>query len=65
MDSSPVGNFPIELFFRILDFLDPHEYSGLLIALAGTTASRATTIRIFDRLNSEWTRARSTSCHPN
>jgi hypothetical protein len=128
---------PIELFFRILDFLEPHEYSGLSctcryavtlvnrkldnpkeqkelwfgfdlnesralnkhyhpgrvvrldtlvtrerrnqgtsgnwscvggsrqIALARTTVSRTTTTLISDRLNSEWTLARSTSCHPN
>ena len=29
MSSSPLATLPIELFFRILDFLEPHEYSGL------------------------------------
>jgi hypothetical protein len=28
MDSSPLATLPLELIFRILDFLEPHEYSG-------------------------------------
>ncbi|KAM0712837.1 hypothetical protein Q7P35_000286 [Cladosporium inversicolor] len=29
MDSSPLGALPPELVFLILDFMQPHEYSGL------------------------------------
>jgi hypothetical protein len=28
MDSSPLNSLPTELIFRILDFIEPHEYSG-------------------------------------
>lgn len=28
MDSSPLATLPLELIFRILDFLEPHKYSG-------------------------------------
>ena len=29
MESSPLGALPPKLIFRILDFMEPHEYSGL------------------------------------
>ena len=28
MDSSPLATLSLELIFRILDFLEPHKYSG-------------------------------------
>jgi hypothetical protein len=28
MDSSPLATLPLELIFRILDFLEPRQYSG-------------------------------------
>lgn len=29
MESSPLGTIPPELIFPILDFMEPHEFSGL------------------------------------
>jgi hypothetical protein len=38
MDASPLNSLPVELFFRILDFLKPHEYSGLSCTCRGAVA---------------------------
>jgi len=38
MDSSPLNVLPPELIFRILDFLEPHEYSGLSCTCRGAVA---------------------------